>query len=121
MLMPERLKEYLVDDWEFVTKDKSVVPLPAKSPVNKVLSQYLEEEKNSNNRKSQAEQDVLEEVTDGLQKYFDKTLGRVLLYNLERRQYVTERKKWESNAPGYEGKGPADIYGVEHLTRMLCE
>ncbi|EFW21554.1 Esa1p-associated factor [Coccidioides posadasii str. Silveira] len=119
MLMPERLKEYLVDDWEFVTKDKSVVPLPAKSPVNMVLDRYLEEEKNSSTRNSQAEQDVLQEVVDGLKKYFDKTLGRILLYALERRQYATERKKWESSAPGYEGKGPADVYGVEHLTRML--
>ncbi|EEP80284.1 hypothetical protein UREG_05126 [Uncinocarpus reesii 1704] len=119
MLMPERLKEYLVDDWEFVTKDKSVVPLPAKSPVNSVLDRYLQEEKNNSTRNSQAEQDVLQEVVDGLKKYFDKTLGRILLYALERRQYVTERKRWESNAPGYEGKGAADVYGVEHLTRML--
>ncbi|KAI1944917.1 Esa1p-associated factor [Ophidiomyces ophidiicola] len=119
VLMPERLKEYLVDDWEFVTKDKSVVPLPAKSPVNMVLNRYLEEEKSSSTRNSQVERDVLEEVVEGVRKYFDKTLGKILLYTLERRQYNNERKKWEANAPGYEGKGPGDIYGVEHLTRML--
>ncbi|EEH45490.2 uncharacterized protein PADG_01640 [Paracoccidioides brasiliensis Pb18] len=118
IVMPDNLKALLVDDWENVTKNLQLVPLPAKMPVNKILATYFEEEKAK--RTTSAEVDVLEEVLAGVREYFDKCLGRLLLYRFEREQYLVLRKKWESGAEGYVDKGPCDIYGAEHLARLFA-
>lgn len=115
--MPDNLKALLVDDWEYITKNLQVVPLPAKVPVNKILEMYMEDEKAK--RTSPAEVDVLEEIVAGIREYFDKSLGRLLLYRFEREQYHILRKKWENGVEGYVDKGPCDIYGAEHLARLF--
>lgn len=43
--VPDHLKSILVDDWENVTKNLSLVPLPSKTPVNQILTNYFDEEK----------------------------------------------------------------------------
>ena len=43
--IPDILKALLVDDWENVTKDKSLVLLPCEHPVDEILTTYFEEEK----------------------------------------------------------------------------
>ena len=117
--MPDNLKALLVDDWENITKNLQVVPLPAKVPVNKLLEMYMEDEKAKRN--NPAEVDVLEEVVAGIREYFDKSLGRILLYRFEREQYHILRKRWENGVEGYVDKGPCDIYGAEHLARLFGE
>jgi mortality factor 4-like protein 1 len=69
----------LVDDWENITKHQQLVPLPHPTPVNKVFADYLKFER-SNRQPGSAAIDVLEETVAGLKEYFDKTLGRILLY-----------------------------------------
>jgi len=69
----------LVDDWENVTKNLQLVPLPAAKPVNVILSDYLTFEKPGRTPGS-AHADILDEVVAGLKEYFDKCLGRILLY-----------------------------------------
>jgi mortality factor 4-like protein 1 len=69
----------LVDDWENVTKNQQLVPLPSAHPVNSILKDYLEWEKPKRIEGS-AGADILEEVVAGLKEYFDKCLGRILLY-----------------------------------------
>ncbi|EGE79285.2 chromatin modification-like protein eaf3 [Blastomyces dermatitidis ER-3] len=118
IVMPDTLKALLVDDWENITKNMQLVPLPAKVPVNKILDTYFEEEKVK--RTSQAQVDVLEEVLSGVREYFDKCLGRLLLYSFEREQYHILQKKWESAAEGFVDKGPCDVYGAEHLARLFA-
>ena len=115
--MPDNLKSLLVDDWENVTKNQQVVALPAKSPVNQILDDYVNEEKPK--RTSSADTDVLEEVVMGVREYFDKALDKVLLYRFEREQHRALRKKWEAGSGDYADKGPLDIYGAEHLTRLF--
>lgn len=112
--MPDNLKSLLVDDWENVTKNQQVVALPAKSSVNQVLDDYLKEEKPK--RTGTVDIDVLEEVIMGVRDYFDKCLDKILLYRFEREQYRVLRKKWETETAD---KGPLDIYGAEHLTRLF--
>lgn len=119
VIIPDNLKALLVDDWENVTKNYQVVPLPSETPVNRLMELYFEEEKEK--RTDSAEIDVLEEVVAGIKEYFDKSLGRILLYYFEREQYHALRKKWESGDQGFEDKGPGDIYGAEHLARLLGE
>ncbi|KAI9931320.1 hypothetical protein ASPWEDRAFT_47450 [Aspergillus wentii DTO 134E9] len=118
IVMPDNLKSLLVDDWENVTKNQQVVALPAKSSVNQILEQYVTEEKEK--RTTAAEFDVLEEVMMGIREYFDKSLDKILLYRFEREQYRVLRKKWEGSSGDFADKGPLDIYGAEHLTRLFA-
>lgn len=115
--MPDNLKSLLVDDWENVTKNQQVVALPAKASVNQILDDYTKEEKPK--RTTSADIDVLEEVVVGIKEYFDKALDKILLYRFEREQYRTLRKKWEEGSGDFADKGPLDIYGAEHLTRLF--
>lgn len=116
--VPDHLKSILVDDWENVTKNLSLVPLPSKTPVNQILTNYFDEEKNKRHLGS-AEADLLEEVVAGVKEYFAKCLGRILLYRFEREQFFEVRQLWESGVTEWEGKGPGDVYGAEHLCRLF--
>lgn len=119
--MPEQLKSILVDDWEYVTKNLTLVPLPAAHPVNEILNEYFDEEKERRQLGS-AEADILEEVIVGLKDYFDRCLGRILLYRFERQQYFDARQLWMEGKGPWEGKSsPGDVYGAEHLCRLLGE
>lgn len=75
----------LVDDWENVTKSLLLVPLPSKAPANFILDEYFNEEK-MNRRIGSVEADILEEFVAGLKTYFDKAIGKILLYRFERAQ-----------------------------------
>jgi len=119
IVMPDNLKSLLVDDWENVTKNQQVVALPAKASVNQILDDYFNEEKPK--RATSADLDVLEEVITGIREYFDKSLDKILLYRFEREQYRSLRSKWENGSGNFADKGPLDIYGAEHLTRLFGE
>jgi hypothetical protein len=79
LIMPDHLKAILVDDWENVTKNSLLVPIPSAHPVNAILADYLAAEK-PHREAGSAQADILEEVVAGLKTYFDKCLGRILLY-----------------------------------------
>ena len=116
--VPDHLKALLVDDWENVTKNMSLVPLPSEHPVNEILTTYFEEEKHKR-RLGSAEADLLEEVVAGCKEYFEKCVGRILLYRFERQQYAEVRKLWEEGKGEWEGKNAGDVYGAEHLCRLF--
>lgn len=118
--IPDHIKALLVDDWEYVTKNLSLVPLPHPHPVNEILTAYLEEEK-LRRRPGSVEYDLLEEVIAGLREYFDQALGRILLYRFEREQWFQVRQKMESGEGKFADKKPSDIYGPEHLCRLFGE
>ncbi|KZF19927.1 chromatin modification-related protein eaf3 [Xylona heveae TC161] len=118
LVIPDHLKAILVDDWENVTKNLQLVPLPAKFPVNKILDAYFDDEKGKR-RLGSAEADILEEVVQGVKEYFDKCLGRILLYRFEREQFFEIRQLWENGTGEWEGKGAGDVYGAEHLCRLF--
>lgn len=79
LVMTDVLKGILVDDWEHVTKDSQLVPLPHEQPVVKILNDYLEDEMPKREEDS-AQVDILKETMAGLREYFDRALGRILLY-----------------------------------------
>jgi MRG len=85
--LPDPLKGYLVDDWENVTKNLTIVELPSQAPANWVLDSYFHEEKGKR-RLGSAEAKTLFEIVDGMKQYFAKMLGRTLLYKFERVQYA---------------------------------
>ncbi|KAI4201512.1 MAG: hypothetical protein LQ346_002148 [Caloplaca aetnensis] len=117
--IPDYIKSLLVDDWEEVTKNLALVPLPAQKPVSMILRDYVEEEKPKRFPGS-ADMDLLEEVVAGMKEYFDVALGRMLLYRFERQQYLDVRKAWGEQKGEWKDKtGPGDTYGAEHLCRMI--
>ena len=126
LALPDHLKSILVDDWEYVTKNLSLVSLPSPTPVNTILDIYFEEEK-LRRRPGSADAEILEEVVQGLKDYFDQCLSRILLYRFERQQLyeVLRALHGEMKEPvpeewkALKGKKVGDVYGAEHLARLF--
>jgi len=118
LVIPDHLKAILVDDWENVTKNQQLVPLPTPHPVNSILADYLAVEK-PKRQPGSAQADILEEMVAGLKEYFEKCLGRILLYRFERNQYLEMRELWAGGDGEWTGKSAGDTYGAEHLCRLL--
>lgn len=84
---PEPIKSSLVDDWENVTKNLQLVPLPhPRATIADIFAEYhaLEEAKRTN----PTDRQLLDEVIKGFEEYFNRCLGRILLYRLERPQWL---------------------------------
>ncbi|KAJ3199024.1 Esa1p-associated factor [Entophlyctis luteolus] len=111
--IPESLKIQLVDDWENITKNQKLVSLPRTPNVSQILKLFKEAAlKNAQNNMLQ--EDILEELINGLKTYFDKALGNILLYRFERHQYVELKKKFVN-------KDMSEVYGAEHLLRLFVQ
>jgi mortality factor 4-like protein 1 len=118
LFIPDTLKSILVDDWEKVTKDQKLVPMPAPVSVSTFLNDYYEAE-SVHRRPNSADADILEEVIAGIKEYFNKSLGRILLYRFERPQFFTIHKELESGSGEHAGQSLCDMYGCEHLLRLF--
>ena len=118
IFIPDALKSILVDDWEKVTKENKVAPTPALISVTQFLNEY-EEAESVHRRPGSADADILEEVIAGVKEYFNKALGRILLYRFERNQYFDWHKQLEKGHGEHAGKTLCDIYGCEHLLRLF--
>lgn len=77
--VPDHIQAMLVDDWENITKNNQLVPLPHAKPVTKIFEDYLDFER-PHREDGSASMDILEEVIAGFREYFEKALGRILLY-----------------------------------------
>lgn len=118
--MPTELKSLLVDDWEKVTKDRQLVPLPHSIPITQFLNEYMSAEM-PQRQPGSADADLLEEFIAGIREYFNKALGRILLYRFERKQYSDLYKELEKGYGDLAGKTLCDVYGCEHLLRLFGE
>lgn len=116
IVMPDNLKSLIVDDWERVTKNGSVVALPAPKPVRQIFQDWRDEEE-PKRRENRIDVDVFDEVISGMLEYFDVMLDKVLLYRYERAQYRVFRSKFQET----ENFGPVDVYGAEHLIRLFSK
>lgn len=118
--MPDRLKSLLVDDWENITKNLQLVQLPSSKPAAIILDEYFAYATSTGSRNS-TETDILEEVIQGLKEYFNKSLGRLLLYRFEREQFYDILTQTEQATNDLAGKSMSEIYGGEHLLRLFGE
>ena len=95
-----------------------MVPLPSKTPVSLFLDEYSDYEL-PKRREGSADADLLEEVVAGVREYFNKSLGRLLLYRFERPQWQEIYASINKGSGELAGKQVADVYGVEHLLRLF--
>lgn len=111
--IPVKLKSLLVDDWEFVTKDKKVCKIPSPTLT---AEQLLEDYENaaSSQFESPAQQSQLSEYCMGIRLYFERSLPLLLLYRLERLQYEELLQKEK-----YANTSVLSLYGPIHLLRLL--
>lgn len=90
-----------------------MVSLPRAPTVTQILTDYrafgVKHKKDA-----AVEDEVLHEVLDGLKRYFDATLGTMLLYRQERQQYADYVKR-------HPHAQMCDVYGAEHLLRLFVQ
>ncbi|KAI2484585.1 MRG multi-domain protein [Pyrenophora tritici-repentis] len=116
--MPDRLKSLLVDDWENITRNLQLVQLPSAHPAGIILDEYQKHAIETGSR-TRMERDILEEVIAGVKEYFNKCVGRLLLYRFEREQFYDIWTRTQQPTDDLAGKPLCDIYGGEHLLRLL--
>ena len=107
---PGILSDFLIDDWEYVTKQHKLVQLPREPTVAGILNAWIATEKN------EAEIPARMEIARGLMDIFNASLGCMLLYRFEREQYNGVKANIIKDKTQFV---PAHVYGVEHLIRML--
>ncbi|GAA5870359.1 hypothetical protein JCM16303_001975 [Sporobolomyces ruberrimus] len=108
--IPDNLKTQLVDDWEAITKNQQLVPLPRMPSVDTILDEWLKYLQNEEDDKRR----LAGEIAAGLGLYFNKALGNNLLYRFERGQYQEQYKKLQGT-----DKQMSSVYGGEHLLRLF--
>lgn len=105
--LPHGMKLKLIEDWERITREKKLVPLPRGPTVNEILEDFLQ----AKARRSSHER-LYGEVCDGLKSYFNQALPTILLYKYERKQNRDSKETHKSSS---------EIYGAEHLLRLFVK
>ena len=105
--LPDDLKTVLVDDFDYLERQRKLVNIPARYSLEDLISDYCDYRK----------EDTLgrggrEEVCGGLRDYFNCTLGSQLLYKFERVQYADTLKD-------HPGSLMSSVYGPIHLLRLF--
>lgn len=112
VLVPDSIKNILVDDWEKITKDNKLHALPANITAKTTLkwfeSYLIEMYENDDETLG-----IYLEITESLGQYFSKALGTCLLYRYERFQYAEQMKLL------IEGNDWLNIYGAMFLIRLM--
>ncbi|KAK6198662.1 MRG-domain-containing protein [Scheffersomyces amazonensis] len=108
-----QLKYLLINDWEYITKDKQIISLPSSKPINTILQDY--KTWRNSQLTSEDQRRILDEILLGLEVYFNKSLSLMLLYKYENLQYLEFLKKDLIN----NSKPQSKVYGIEHLLRLL--
>ena len=106
--LPKALKTVLVDDFDYIDRQRKLVNIPARYSVDDLIGDYV-----TYSKKNTGTQEV-EEVCRGLRDYFNCILGNQLLYKFERVQYADILKA----SPG---DPPSRLYGPVHILRLLTK
>ena len=110
--IPDDLKQWLIDDWDLITRQKQLVPIPRRRNIKEILDEYIKSR--ADNPDDGLKPGVVQEVADGVQEYFNVMLGTQLLYKFERTQYGDVLID-HPNLP------MSHLYGAEHLLRLFVK
>ena len=112
--IPRDLRRFLLDDADFVTRQKQLVPLPKAEDksVKAILDGFVKS--NGTKVENSTKSNVSEEIVKGIAEYFNVVLGTQLLYKFERPQYSDMLKE-------HPGRPLSEIYGAEHLLRLFVK
>ncbi|XP_065911948.1 mortality factor 4-like protein 1 isoform X2 [Dysidea avara] len=102
------LQKKLLESADNICKHNKLLKLPAAMTVNKILDQFLEENRQTDVPRAQA--GTLEELAAGIKQYFNLTLGTQLLYKQEKQQFKE-----------LTGVTPSECYGADHLLRLFVK
>lgn len=108
------LKKQLIADWEAVTRQHKLVTLPRPTTVHDLLTEFEQSK-----ARQESSHQMCKEVVNGLEQYFEKALGTVLLYRFERPQFKSQQAKLAAAASG--DNQFSRIYGAEHLLRLFVK
>jgi len=111
--IPDELKPFLVDDWDYLNRQRKLVNLPSQITVDQVIKDYIKSKKNSAKRDSHFENAIIE-VTSGLNEYFNVMLGSQLLYKFEKEQHADILKEHPDTPP-------CKLYGPIHFLRLFVK
>ena len=110
--VPDELKPYLVDDWDYLTRQRKLVTLPARITVDQIIRDYVKVKTGGKNGLGRRE--AILEVTAGMREYFNVMLGAQLLYKFEREQF-SDLTRARPDTPACE------VYGAIHLLRLFVK
>jgi len=107
--LPQAMKLRLINDWERITREKRLVPLPRQPSIATLLDEFV-----ATKAKRSSHERLYIEVCDGMRSYFNQALGTLLLYKYERKQYRDTRESFKD-------RSLVDVYGAEHLLRLFVK
>lgn len=111
--IPDELKHWLVDDWNLINCQNKLLQLPARVPVETILSEY-KKQRTSVKGITQNKETAIIETVNGIREYFNVMLGKQLLYKFERPQQNDLMSKNPDSTP-------SQLYGAIHLLRLFCK
>merc|ERR1712130_410483 len=106
--LPKSLKNFLVDDFDLISRQRKTLMLPARINVADFIQSFYEEGEEAKKVEG------VEGVCKGLCSYFDAILGTQLLYKFERIQYSDIMKE-------HPGVLMSKLYPPIHLLRLLTK
>lgn len=111
--IPDELKHWLVDDWDLINRQRKLYQLPARVPVETILSDYVKQRTAVKGIKLNKETGITEAV-NGIREYFNVMLSKQLLYKFERPQHIEIMSENSDSSP-------SQIYGAIHLLRLFSK
>ncbi|KAG8179562.1 hypothetical protein JTE90_016132 [Oedothorax gibbosus] len=107
----DELKHRIVEDWNCINREGKLASLPARIPVETLISDYVKQRTSVKGMTPNKESAIVE-IMNGVKEYFNVMLGPQLLYDLELPQY----NKLISEYPD---STPCQLYGVSYLLRLF--